>query len=286
MGADCSAHMFYSRVVSAGVMMLALAQLSPSHYYSQSGGAVSQSKQRMTSSTAHEPIVLNADPEHAGLRVTVLAVLAIALAAGFFALRSLLREAAPGLTAPSILACGGSIPLALALGAGVEAILKRTWTSGKRLLLEHEKLSLQWPDERDVVLELGQTVNETWWHFPLAGYRRGGRERRVSDRWHCVAGQLQQEGSRIIAFTFVPPQRMEAWQALRSFYRLQPSEVYDNSLQSRLEGPVRPEIPTAVIAGESGRYWLAERHRWQQGIELTPEDFETLLGILQERSWR
>jgi hypothetical protein len=32
-----------------------------------------------------------------------------------------------------------------------------------------------------------------------------------------------------------------------------------------------------VIAGESGRYWLAERNRWQQGVELTQPDFRVLL---------
>lgn len=240
----------------------------------------------MTSTSPHEPIILNADPEHAGLRLVVVFVLAAALVAGFFLLRAVLESVAPDLGSPSILACFGALPLAMLAGAGVEALLKRTWVSGRRLLLGDDELRLQRPERADVALNLQQTVNETWWHFPLRGYQRGGRERRVPDRYHCVAGQLQQEGKRIVVFTFVPPTRLETWQMDTPFYRLNPTEVYDSSMGSRLQGPVRPEIPTEVIAGESGRYWLVERHRWQQGVELTPGDFELLLAALRERSRR
>jgi hypothetical protein len=51
-----------------------------------------------------------------------------------------------------------------------------------------------------------------------------------------------------------------------------------------MEGPARPELPTEVIAGESGRYWLAERNRWQEGVELAPGDFETLLALTEARA--
>ncbi|MDT8306266.1 MAG: hypothetical protein RRC07_10040 [Anaerolineae bacterium] len=240
----------------------------------------------MTSSSPRKPIILNADPEHAGLRLAVLAVLGTSLIAAFFLLRTALESVAPELGAPSILACLGALPLAMVIGAAVEAVLKRTWASGRRLLVSEDELRLQRPESPDVVLNLRQVVNETWWHFALKGYQRGGRERRAPDRWHCVAGQLQQEGSRIVVFTFVPPQRVEAWEADTPFYRLHPAEVYDTSMRSRMGGPVRPEIPTEVIASESGRTWLAERHRWQQGVELVPDDFELLLAALRERSRR
>jgi hypothetical protein len=235
----------------------------------------------MTITPEEEPIILNADPEHTGLRVTVVLILVAAVWLLFFLLRALLIAMAPQLGAPSILSCLGALPLALLIAAASEALLKRTWTSGRRLVLDGHELRLQLPDAEEVVLDVRQQVNQTWWHFPLIGYRRGGRERRVPDRWHCVAGQLQQEGNRIVVFTFVSPSRLATWQADYSFYGLNPAEVYDTTLRTRFEGPVRPELPTAVIAGESGRYWLAERHRWQQGVELTPADFEVLLARMR-----
>ena len=231
----------------------------------------------MTDRPDKGPIVLNADPEHAGLRVMVVLILVVSLGLLFFLFRAVLTALETELGAPSLLSCLGALPLALLLAAGSEAILKRTWTSGRRLVLDGRQLRLQRPGVADVVLDLGQQVNQTWWHFPLIGYRRGGRERRVPDRWHCVAGQLQQEGERVIVYSFVSPARLEEWQADYPFYGLNPTEVYDSSARSRLEGPVRPELPTSVIAGESGRYWLAERSRWQQGVELTPPDFRILL---------
>ena len=231
----------------------------------------------MTDRPEQGAIVLNADPEHAGLRVTVVLVLVVTLGLFFFLFRAVLITLETELGAPSLLSCLGALPLALLVAAGSEAILKRTWTSGRRLVWDGRQLRLQRPDVEDAVLDLGQQLNQTWWHFPLIGYRRGGRERRVPDRWHCVAGQLQQEGERIIVYTFVPPSRLEEWQADYPFYGLNPAEVYNSSARSRLEGPVRPELPTSVIAGESGRYWLAERNRWHQGVELTQPDFRVLL---------
>lgn len=222
-------------------------------------------------------MVFNADPEHAGLRVTVVLILVVALGLFFFLFRALLIALENEWGAPSLLSCLAALPLALLLAAGSEAILKRTWSSGRRLLLNGSQLRLQRSAGEEVALDLSAPLSQTWWHFPLSGYQRGGRERRVPDRWHCVAGQLQQQGRRIIAYTFVPPARLEEWQADFPFYGLNPTEVYDDSARRRLEGPVRPELPTAVIAGESGRYWLAERNRWQQGVELTPADFQALL---------
>lgn len=236
-----------------------------------------------TSGSAPDPIVLKADPEHAGLRVTIILVLAVAIWLAFLLLRELLVTYLPQLGSPAVLACLGAIPVALAVSAGIEALLKRSWPSGRRLVIDGQRLALQRAGVDQAVLRWDTPITETWWHFRLSGYPRGGRERRVPDRWHCVAGQLQQEGQRIVAFAFVPPARLEELQERYSLYPLEPRDVYDNSLRGRLEGPARPELPTEVIAGEAGRFWLAERNRWQQGVELMPDDFATLLALVQER---
>jgi hypothetical protein len=236
-----------------------------------------------TTSAAQKAIVLKVDPEHAGLRIAIVLILVAAVLLAFLLLRSLLVIYLPQLSSPAILACLGALPVALVISAAVEAVLKRSWSSGRRLVLDTERLALQKSRRDELALDWREPINETWWHFQLSGYRRGGRERRIPDRWHCVAGQLQQEGKRIVVYSFVSPSQLDKLLAKKPLYRLEPKEVYDNSLRRRLEGPVRPELPTEVIAGESGRYWLAERNRWQQGVELTPNDLETLLQALKER---
>lgn len=236
-----------------------------------------------TSGSAQNTIVLKADPEHAALRVTIILVLLVAIWLAFLLLRELLVTYLPDIGSPAILACLGAVPVALAISALVEAFLKRSWGSGRQLVIDAQRLALRKAGAEQAVLRWDAPITDTWWHFRVAGYPRGGRERRVPDRWHCVAGQLQQEGQRIVAFTFVSPSRVEGLQGRYPLHTLNPKDVYDRSLRRRLEGPARPELPAEVIAGESGRFWLAERNRWQQGVELMPDDFETLLATVQER---
>lgn len=235
-----------------------------------------------TSGSTPNTIVLNADPEHAGLRAAIILVLFAAILLAFLLLRALLTTYLPEIGSPAILACLGAIPLALAVSAGIEALLKRSWRSGRRLVVDARGLALQQGDADQVELHWDEPIAETWWHFRVAGYPRGGRERRIPDRWHCVAGQLQQEGERIVAFAFVSPSKLEALQGRFPLFTLEPKDVYNRS-RRRLEGPARPELPAELIAGEAGRFWLAERNRWQQGVELLPDDFDTLLATVRER---
>lgn len=227
-----------------------------------------------------EPLILHVDPEHTGLRLVVVLVLFLGLWLSYFLVRGLLLLMLPEWESPAILACIGALPLALLFGWLVENILKRTWHSGRRLVLADGRVRLERPHIEDDVIQLGEPYQELWWTFSLSGYPRGGRERRLPANWRCVAGQLRQDESRILPYCFVPVARLEEWERQVDFRMLQPGEVYDSSLTARLSGPSRPELPAEVVAGEKGRYWLAERNRWKEGVELTPDDFEVLLEAI------
>ena len=227
--------------------------------------------------TQSEPRVFHVDPEHTGLRLAIIIILLLALVVSYFIVRWLLAVLAPGLASPAILACIGAFPLSLFLGWLAEKALKRNWHSGRHLVLAADQLRLERPGRPDETILLDEPVQQLWWTFSLSGYPRGGRERRMPANWRCVAGQLRQDETRIVPYCFVPPHRLEAWEAQFDFELLKPGDVYDTSLTARLSGPARPELSAEVVAGEQGRYWLAERHRWQQGVELIPEDFEVLL---------
>lgn len=229
-----------------------------------------------------EPRVFYLDPEHAGLRLVVVLILFFSLWLSYFLARWLFRIFVPALDSPSLLACLGALPLSLLLGWFAEKFLKRTWHSGRQLVLTEERLRLERPRLPDEVLALDQPLQQLWWTFSLSGYPRGGRERRLPANWRCVAGQLRQDEARIIPYCFVPAPRVETWQAQYDIELLQPQDIYDNSLTARLSGPARPELPAEIVAGDQGRYWLAERNRWQDGVELMPDDFESLLGAIAE----
>jgi len=243
--------------------------------------------------------ILYADQEHGGLRTTVFISLFVALWLAFQLLTGLLPNLLPRtLTDYAVfLSCLGSIPLALAAVWGIELLLKRVWHSGLSLALDKTGLYIE--DKRlerqalkgEAALETGQVVfrwakpmHFTNWYFRLGGYSRGGRERRVSPKWYCLATELQQDENRFIVFTFMPPQQAEELihqkHVTLAFHPILPAELQTSSLR-RLGPPARPSIPNQLLHSKDGRYWLAERRRWEQGVELTPEDFETLLAYAQ-----
>jgi hypothetical protein len=62
------------------------------------------------------------------------------------------------------------------------------------------------------------------------------------------------------------------------FHRINLADFFDsNSVKNWLSAPSRPSLPANMLTGKEGPYWLAERRRWQEGMELTQQDFELFL---------
>lgn len=265
------------------------------------------------SANARNSVILHADQEHSGLRFVIFTALFAGLILGFFLVRWLLGRLAP----PSVndyatfLSCVGAVPVALLLIWGLERLLKRVWHSG--LSLELNQWGVVVYDRREEgVRSVGQGAREenatasgsslapgNWnrepdirwdrnfsqinWAFRLSGYPRAGRERRAPAKWLCLATELHQDGARLNVYTLMSPEMAAKWtdNPRLNFHRLNPAEIYDSSARARLGPPSRPLIPNSVLHSKDGRYWLAERRRWEYGVELTPDDFATLMDYAQ-----
>jgi len=227
------------------------------------------------------PIILPADPEHSGLRFVVPLILVVSFALGYFLVSALLRQAFPEWGSVVFLACVGALPISLVVAGLSETVLKRVWPSGREVIIRPDNVALRRPDKPDKTVELNERMDQLWWTFPLRDYPRGGRERRMPRGYWCVAGQLQQNGERLICFCFAPEERVRGWGDRYELRELDPEDVYDTTFQARMGAPVRPDIPSDVITGDDGRHWLAERNRWHEGVELGADDFETLLQAVR-----
>jgi hypothetical protein len=175
----------------------------------------------------------------------------------------------------------------------VERYLKQTWTSGISMELAGGELRLTGVETTDspadsIVLDWDKWVNQTRWHFRLANYPRAGRERLVPDKWLCLACQMQQDDRRIIAYTYAPPEQAQAWidgaPTGEPFHAISLAQLYRAAGTRRWGATTRPEVPTEMLAGPDGRFWIAERRRWAEGVELTPEDFGALLDFIETKS--
>jgi hypothetical protein len=232
------------------------------------------------------PVVLNADTEHSGLRLAVLASFFVSFVLVFLILAAILRSFSGTLISDFYfaLSCAGGVILAIGAAGLAEYIAKRRWSSGRSLTLNDgglvaiveppEKLQFSWDGHNSVVR----------WYTRLRGYRRGGRERRVSADWLCVACQLQQDESRVIVFAYMPEDQAQSLMEDKRFQELRPGDFYKTNLFRRwFTPPSRPDIPTKVLVGKKGHFWLAERRRWNEGLELDIEDFFVLLDELDRQ---
>jgi len=252
------------------------------------------------------PIVLHADQEHGGIRLVIFLSLFLAYFLGFQIVLGLLNTLAP----PAVqdyavfLSCAGGLPIAVLLIWLLENLLKRVWHSGLSLVLDERGISVRdtrkapaadgWaasaaPGSAEPAIAWGGNLAQLNWYFKLSGYPRGGRERRVSAKWLCLATELHQDGARLNLFTFMPPNDAAHWidNAQLAFHRLNPVEIYDRSVRSRIGPPSRPALPNQLLHSKDGRYWLAERRRWEYGVELSPQDFTTFMDhvrVALERS--
>jgi hypothetical protein len=233
------------------------------------------------------PITLHVDQEHGGIRAVVFVLLFLGFWLGYWLISMLIRSFGPRSIQDftTLISCVGGIPVGLGLIWLVEQGLKRVWYSGSNITLDEQGIHVQTREGTEQHFTWAATLTHTNWFFRLSGYSRGGRERRVPNNWLCLAIQTQQEDERLVVFTFMPPKEAAAWTeqhpSTDSFHQIFPADVYSTSVRSRMGPPARPELSTEVLRGKHGRYWLAERRRWAEGLELSRQDFATFMRFVQ-----
>ncbi len=225
------------------------------------------------------PILLRADQEHRGVRTAVIIILFTLILLLYVVIVSVWREVS------FLLSCVLSLLVASGLAYGIELLLKKVWPSGRALLLDEQIIQAQDKNEASVTIKWADKPLTLSWWFHLKGFRRGGRERRMPKDWLCVAMQLRDANREIIAYAFLPPKKAARWiEDTKNFHQIIPAQVYNADISFYAKPPSRPEISAEVLAGEDGRYWLAERNRWEHGFELTPNDFALFINFVTSHS--
>jgi hypothetical protein len=228
----------------------------------------------------YQPTILHADQEHTGIRFTVPGVWIATFILFYILIKTVLDNQPPGGVGDYAagLSCLGALPLSLGIGAAVEYFLKQRWHSGRQIKVTDQGLNVVLSEEEDLTIDWSQRANEVLWNFPLKGYPRGGRERRVPGSWLCLSCQLQQDDHRFIVYSLMSPKQAQPLLDKYRFHPINLADFYDtNGVKNWLSAPSRPSLPSNMLTGKEGPYWLAERRRWQEGLELTSQDFEFFL---------
>lgn len=228
--------------------------------------------------------ILRADKEHGGIQFVVLLIILIASILAFVLMDSLVLAPLLG---------GGdfddyrpflrfvlSIVAGVVIGGVAEHFLKRTWSSGRQIYLDSEGLTVEVKDKQPQRLLWDQRVNVLCWAYPLRGFSRGGRERRVPSTHLMYACQLLQNDSSTIIHCYLSPREVKSTLAERQFTQLDITKLHGSRRIKRFSPPERPSMPASLLTSKHGQLWAAEKGRWTSGIELEPADFATLLEYL------
>ncbi len=153
------------------------------------------------------------------------------------------------------------------IGGGLllERVLKRLWPVARRATLSDRALVLT--DRRKkppqvTRIDWGQRVNVRAWRFTV---KRPGR---IPRGWYCLALRLLQDEDEAIFYTFMSRKEAERLPDYAHFVRL----------RSRKETLSNPDLEAVA---EQRRLLKLEDARWQDGAEVSREDFAAILATVR-----
>jgi len=198
------------------------------------------------------------DPEHGGLRTAVLVSFIGVGVISFLISGSLLASFSFG----GILSVGIGILASVLITRVVEAGLKRRWPSGRTLEVTPESIRLAVRGDSQREIDPTQHVNVLTWRFAI------NRRARVPKGWFVVALGLMQENVYIAVYTFMSPEEYKSLPLAEGYVVLNPPK--------KTEADIR-------LAGQQRRLREAEVWRWNEGAELSKDDFIAYFNALTTR---
>jgi hypothetical protein len=206
------------------------------------------------------------DTEHSSqLLVPVLALViaAVVHVIGLMLFRNVLKEIASPICAMLLI----DAVVFIAAWSVIDRFLRRIRPSPRYATLNSEALVIT--DGRQHPAQVtriawDKAVNIKAWKFTI------NRRTRVPKGWYCLALYLLQDETDAILYTFMNPQLAEVAIGYGHFVRLQPRQ--NSASDADLD-----------MLTEQRRLLKLENLRWQDGAEISPEDFNALLAVLQQR---
>ena len=147
----------------------------------------------------------------------------------------------------------------------LERLLKRYAPSRRSATLSEQALVVtdqRHSPARVTRIDWERTVNVKSWRFVVR------RRTRVPKGWYCMALHLLQDDDDVILYTFMSPQEAEQVPGYASFTRLRPRKetLSDTGLNA---------------AAEQRRLLRLEDQRWQDGAEISADDFRAVLALVR-----
>ncbi len=168
-----------------------------------------------------------------------------------------------------------------------DPLLKKMLPSGHELTVDPGTKVLTYAVQDSVrqVIEDKDDWQVTKWFFRMGRFVKSGRERQIPNGWYCMALSLKAEAEEITLFCYVPPRKQRrlvklfTWNEISMFDTL--DEKRNPGLPVMRPPTLAPSIPSRLLVGDKGHVWLGERKRREDGLEMSPKDFQDLVTYLE-----
>jgi hypothetical protein len=203
-------------------------------------------------------LIIPVDREHGGLRLAIVVIFVVLWIVGFSISNALIPNAGfnilAGLIGFGVAALGGRL---------LEPIIKERWPSGREVKIDSDGIQLTLRAKMQEEIKPGEPASVLLWRFKVK--RRG----RVPKGWNVVACGLEQDDRYLVVYCFASPEQTDNLNKTMRFTELLGEKAIKDVKHDSLR-----------VAGEQRRLHMAEAHRWNDGAEMTLEDFERFMERL------
>jgi len=210
-----------------------------------------------------EKLIFPLDRYHLGIRMAVLLTMFIGAFLGLFLIMPFVTDALGLTQVPDICV---SLIGAIVIGVGgswlVEQGLLNIWRSGKWLVLDDNHVEIRTRRSQPISINWAGHINVQTWYFVVT------RGRALVPRgWYCLACRLAQDEQIVLLYTFTKPdeaQKLSQWPAFEQ-------------LISSKRAPKLGEEQLLTKVAEQSQLRIAEKERWENGVEMASKDFFELV---------
>ncbi len=207
-----------------------------------------------------DKVVFPVDPEHAALRLTVIAAFFVVLTLVYLIISVVFPQ--QGINVVGIVIGLGVASVTVQV---IDATFKRRWPSGRTLEIDAQGVRLALRGETQIEVTPTESAQALMWHFEIR------RRARAPKGWYVVAIALHQGEKYLAVYTFMSP---------KDFHAMPLSEKY--TLLSK-DKPRAESTNDFRAAGHERRLWNAENARWSSGAEIDKAHFNAYVSALRDR---
>lgn len=207
-----------------------------------------------------EQVVFPVDPEHAALRLTVIASFFVVLILSYFIISVILPQ--QGINVIGFVVGLGVAAVTVQV---IDAAFKRRWPSGRTLEIDAQGVRLALRGETQFEITPTEPAQALLWRFEIQ------RRARAPKGWYVVAIALNQGDVYLPVYTFMSPQ---------DFHAMPLNEKYTALSKDK---PLAEAANDFRAAGHERRLRSAENARWSAGAEIDKANFHAYLDTLRRR---